>query len=272
MSQPVRAVRQPGGLPAKRLAARLLLLVGAVNLAASALLPIPDCEKVPWADSALILAAGWILLLAAGCPCGGCGKRRVAAALEHVSVSVVAFVLLKTLAVQSFFIPSESMDPALLVGDMLLASKFHYGWRVPYTPATRVFPFTKPARGDVVIFAYPLDDRTHVIKRVIGLPGDTVELRDRQVVVNGAVTEEPWAHWDGPVVLPAEVRLKATFGPVTVPKGKYLVLGDNRNASYDGRYWGLLDEGRIEAKALLTYWSWDGSRQRPRWGRIGTGL
>lgn len=192
--------------------------------------------------------------------------RRKSTAREYAEAIIVAAVLamfIRTFVVQAFKIPSGSMEQTLLVGDHILVSKFIYGTKIPLTD-TKVFPLTQPKRGDVIVFVYPVDPSKDFIKRIIGVPGDVVQVTGTQVLVNGKRMEEPYAIYDQQ---PSEPR--ENFGPVTVPQGSYFVMGDNRDKSYDSRYWGFVKESKIKGRALVLYWSWDSSNFGVRWRRLG---
>jgi len=167
------------------------------------------------------------------------------------------------------------MLPTLLIGDHLLVNKFAYGVRLPFV-GLAVIPGGHPQRGDVVVFRYPKDKSIDYIKRVIGQPGDTVEIRTKKVFVNGAPYDDSHAHISSGTVLSAAASPRDNFGPVLVPEGRVFVMGDNRDNSYDSRFWGFVDEKDILGKAFMLYWSWD--IEKPlfsleriasvRWGRI----
>jgi signal peptidase I len=176
-----------------------------------------------------------------------------------VSASLAFFI--RTFVVQAFQIPSGSMEDTLLVGDFLLANKFVYGAHVPFTE-TRLPALSRPKRGDIIVFRAPHQDKDF-IKRVVGVGGDTIELRENRLLVNGEEQVEPF------VAIKGEAPPFADFSPRRVPKGYLFMMGDNRNNSQDSRYWGFLDERLIKGKAMILYWSWDKERHRPRLGRIG---
>jgi signal peptidase I len=192
------------------------------------------------------------------------------------SILLAAFIMY--VFIQAFKIPSGSMEKTLLVGDHLFVNKLIYGVRIPYTEK-RLFRLRPVQRGDVVVFRFPTEDRTSphygkdFIKRCIGLPGDTVEVRDKRVFVNGAPLDQPYVNFADDFIIPklktpppADVFQKAweegrindmfrdNFGPVTVPPGHYLVMGDNRDRSYDARFWGPLPEKELKGKAWVVYW------------------
>lgn len=168
--------------------------------------------------------------------------------------------LIRVQIVEPFKIPSGSMKPTLQVGDYILVLKFWYGLRLPFVKEP-VVTWNHPSRGDVVVFTRPDDPASpdeddsaiHIIKRVIGLPGDTVEVKGAQVFINGEALKEPYAQWvhGG--------SLEGYFGPHKVPEGHVLLLGDNRDESKDSRFWTVpfLEEGRIKGKAVVVFWSWD---------------
>jgi signal peptidase I len=176
-----------------------------------------------------------------------------------IVIFAIAFSLRVTV-VEPFKIPSGSMIPTLQVGDFILVLKFWYGLRMPFVTDS-VVTWNEPKRTDVVVFTRPDDPNTpdeddsaiHIIKRVIGLPGETVEVRDAQVFINGAPLEEPYAQWT------AGGKLDGNFGPVVIPAGKVLLLGDNRDNSKDSRFWTdpFLDMKRIKGRAVVVFWSWD---------------
>lgn len=168
------------------------------------------------------------------------------------------------------------MLPTLQIGDHLLVSKFIYGIKVPFT-GTLLVPIKKVARGDVVVFRFPKDRSIDYIKRVIGTPGDTVEVKDKKVLVNGKPIEDLHAHLTSAAILNAKVSPRDNLGPILVPEGHIFVMGDNRDNSYDSRFWGFVDQKDVLGKAFILYWSWD--IKEPllsidrfasiRWGRFG---
>ena len=177
---------------------------------------------------------------------------------EALGVALLLAIFIRTFVVQAFKIPSESMLETLLVGDHLLASKFAYGIKVPFTHFY-LYKGDDPKRGDIIIFEYPNDPSTDYIKRVIGLPGDVIEVRKKQLYRNGEPVSESYVrHIDQLHFEP----VRDNFGPVTVPPQKYFVMGDNRDNSQDSRFWGFVDRAAIRAKAWRIYWSWghDGIR------------
>lgn len=187
---------------------------------------------------------------------------------EAILIALILALVIRTFLVQAFKIPSGSMTPTLEIGDHILVNKFIYGFRIPYT-RIRLLPFTKPKSGDVIVFVYPLDSRKDFIKRVIGVEGDVVEIRDKRVFVNGRPIEDPYGVYTDPRVIPRGLDPRDNFGPVKVPKDSVFVMGDNRDNSRDSRYWGFVDLGVVKGKAFMIYYSWDRSHRRIRFGRIG---
>lgn len=196
------------------------------------------------------------------------GIEKIVEYTEALIVAVVLAVVIRGTVIQAFKIPSGSMLPTLLIGDHLLVSKFLYGVRIPYTDK-RICRVRAPKRGDVIVFAFPEDDKLDFIKRIIGEPGDMVEIREGKVFIDGEKIEDPWGkhmdRFEKPTFPTSPAR---NFGPVSVPQGQYLVLGDNRNNSQDSRYWGYVEEARIRGKAFILYWSWDHENTKPRFNRI----
>lgn len=183
---------------------------------------------------------------------------------EALAVALVLALVIRTFVVQAFKIPSESMLNTLLVGDHLLASKFAYGIKIPFTD-TYIYEGDEPQRGDIIIFKSPNDKNIDFIKRIIGVPGDTIEIRDKQLYRNGEpVREEYIINSDGDRI----EGIRDNYGPVTVEPDKYFVMGDNRDNSLDSRFWGFVDRDDILAKAWRIYWSWGGLSDI-RWDRLG---
>ena len=187
---------------------------------------------------------------------------------ESIIWAMLFALIIRTFVVQAFKIPSGSMENTLAVGDQLLVNKFIYGVKIPFTD-TRFLALRHPERGDVLVFRFPEDRSKDFIKRVIGLPGDRVEVREKQVFVNSQPYRHPREVHKEQQVLPREAAPRDNFGPVTVPAGSYFMMGDNRDRSYDSRFWGFIREGDIRGKALIKHWSWDKDAWRVRWREIG---
>jgi signal peptidase I len=186
---------------------------------------------------------------------------------EALVVALLLALFIRSFVVQAFKIPSGSMIPTLLIGDHILVNKFIYGVHLPIL-GTEILPVAKPRQGDVVVFIYPQDEDKDFIKRVVGTEGDAIEVRDKRLYVNGEPTADPYARFveggDGHYVSPRD-----NFGPFKVPPGYVFVMGDNRDRSYDSRFWGPVALDKVKGKAFLIYWSWEGAGSWVRWGRIG---
>lgn len=183
---------------------------------------------------------------------------------EALIVALGLALIIRTFVVQAFKIPSESMLQTLLVGDHLLASKFSYGIKIPFTDQY-IYKGDDPQRGDIIIFQYPNDPSVDYIKRIIGVPGDLIEVRDKQLYRNGQPVKEDYIQHIDP---DGKEAFRDNYAPVTVPEDKYFVMGDNRDNSLDSRFWGFVDRSAIRAKAWRIYWSW-GGLDDIRWSRIG---
>lgn len=186
---------------------------------------------------------------------------------EYAEALIVALILaffIRSFVVQAFKIPSGSMLQTLQIGDHLLVTKFAYGVKIPFTNIM-VFEREGPERGDVIVFDFPEDPSKDFIKRVVAVPGDVIEIREKRVFLNGEELSEPYIqHVDASTSVPR----RDNFGPVMVPENKYFVMGDNRDESYDSRFWGFVERNTIAGKALILYWSWE-NLTNIRWERIG---
>ena len=198
---------------------------------------------------------------------------------EYVEAIVIAIILalfIRSFVVQAFKIPSGSMLPTLQIGDHLLVNKFIYGVKIPMT-GTVVIPFKTPARDDIVVFKFPKDRSIDYIKRVVAVAGDTVEIKNKQLYINGVENHNPFAHYTDSAVMKASSGPRDNMGPVRVPENHIFVMGDNRDNSYDSRFWGFVDLHDVLGKAFILYWSWN--LDAPllsvdrftsiRWSRIG---
>lgn len=187
--------------------------------------------------------------------------------IKAVGTALIFALIIRTYIVQAFKIPSGSMIPTLLIGDHILVNKFIYGTSLPFSDK-KVLVFTEPKRGDVIVFKYPEDLSKDFIKRVIGVGGDVIQEKNQVMFVNGKPLREDYTqHTDGNSLDGAEPR--DNFGPYLVPNGKLFVMGDNRDQSYDSRYWGYVDLKLVKGKAMIIYWSWDSIKNFPRFERIG---
>jgi len=189
---------------------------------------------------------------------------------EYVEAAVWALALtmfLRAFVIQAFRIPSESMRDTLLVGDFLFVNKFEYGPKIPFTHI-RLPGLRAPRHGDVIVFQYPQDPSKDFIKRCIATGNQTLEVRNKQVLLDGHAIREPYAIHTDPNTRPSGYDDRDFFGPVTVKPNELFMMGDNRDNSNDSRYWGTLDMDLVKGRAMFLYWSWDGERNWPRWNRI----
>lgn len=210
-----------------------------------------------------------------------------------LAVTVMVFLILRVFVVEAFRIPTASMENTLLAGDFLLVNKAVYGAEIPGT-TLRIPAFAEPQRGELVVFIPPHDPTKNYVKRLVGIPGDTLEMRSKMLVRNGVPVPEPYVHFvdrEGDAVHP-DMRWQASYliastvteyhptrdnwGPLVVPADEYFFLGDNRDNSEDSRYWGFVPRAAIRGRPWFVYYSFDpGLRGRmpwlrgARWDRIG---
>jgi signal peptidase I len=200
---------------------------------------------------------------------------------ESIVIAVILALFVRTFAVQAFKIPTGSMENNLLIGDHLLVNKFVFG---PTLSAAEraILPMREIDRGNIIVFKWPVEPDRDFIKRVIGLPGETIEMRNKKIYINGRPLDEPYVHFlqapeehPGPSEATSE-DVQVRYGPVTVPQGHYFVMGDNRDNSQDSRYWGFLPRSYVKGQADMIYWSYDaeGSSSilamftKTRWSRL----
>ncbi len=217
------------------------------------------------------------------------GKSLLREYAEAIVVAMLLAFAIRVFVVQAFKIPSGSMIPTLLIGDHILVSKLSYGvqwpadckFRMSFPPvtcyaSTTVLSFGKPERGVVIVFRYPEDEEKDFIKRIVGLPGDTIEIRRKIVHVNGApLDDRAFTQRVDPGVIDGHINPRDNFGPITVPAQSYFVMGDNRDQSLDSRFWGFVSEEKIKGKAFRIYWSWSGQgtwQNWVRWERFGKAI
>jgi signal peptidase I len=178
---------------------------------------------------------------------------------ETIVIAVILALFVRTWIVQAFKIPTGSMENNLLIGDHLVVNKFVFG-PLASDIEKAVLPVREIRRGDVVVFKYPVEPERDFIKRVIGLPGETLELRNKKVYINGHPLEENYVHFLEPVAEGQELtsfEQRERYGPVQIPEGQYFVMGDNRDNSQDSRWWGFLPDSYIKGQALMIYWSYE---------------
>ena len=218
--------------------------------------------------------------------------RRKSVVREYAEAIILAMLLafaIRVFVVQAFKIPSGSMIPTLLIGDHILVSKLSYGLQWPNDCKVHIsFPpvicyttkmivhFGEPQRGDVIVFRYPEDEDKDFIKRIVGRPGDTIEIRNKAVYVNGVMTQDrAYTQRVDPGIIDGAINPRDNFGAVTVPAGAYFVMGNNRDHSLDSRFWGFVRAEKIRGKAFRIYWSWSGHgdwKHWVRWERLGKAI
>jgi signal peptidase I len=214
--------------------------------------------------------------------------------VKTILLTVGLLVVIRTFLVQTFVITSGSMEDTLLVGDFLMVNRVALGTRLPGT-LVRTPGYSEPRRGDVLVFDPAHEEGMKPVKRLVGMPGDTLEMRDKRLYLNGALQEESYVKWNDPNGDDRDPRMiwqrdhlvpgvnpatyeptRDNWGPLVVPEGFYFMLGDNRDFSLDSRYWGVIERWRIEGRAMFFYFSYnrDSTESFPfireiRWDRIG---
>ncbi len=195
-------------------------------------------------------------------------KGAVRETIEAIALAILLALFVRAFVVQAFKIPSGSMEPTLLVGDHILVNKFIYGIKIPFSEKDLV-RLKDPNRYDVIVFIYPVDPSKDFIKRIIGLPGEQVQIVNKKIFIDGKPLNDTHGHYiDGNDVGGIDAR-GANYGPVTVPADSYFVMGDNRDRSLDSRFWGFVKRDAIKGEAFAMYWSWDFNPFVIRWDRIG---
>jgi signal peptidase I len=195
-------------------------------------------------------------------------KSKVQEYIEAVIIAILIAVVIRTFIIQAYKIPSRSMVPTLLVGDHLLVNKFIYGVKIPYFRKTLI-PITDPQRGDIVVFIYPNDRSKDFIKRVIGVGGDKIEIRNKMILINEKQYTDTYGIYSDKRIFLSSMQPRDNYGPVVVPQGSLFVMGDNRDESADSRFWGFVDLKDVEGKAFIIYWSWNSENNNLRWQRLG---
>ena len=187
-------------------------------------------------------------------------KKRWVLIFSIVAIACILFVLapflLRTFVVQAYKIPSGAMKPTLLVGDHILVDK-------------NATTLDKINRKDIIIFVYPKDPPKDFVKRLVGLPGDIIEIQNKELFINGEPFIENYTIHTDPKILPSDKYPRDNLGPITIPPDHIFVMGDNRDQSFDSRFWGFLDINKIKGKVTKIYWSWDKENSQVRWDRIG---
>jgi len=221
------------------------------------------------------------------------GENALVEWTKSLLVALVLFFFIRSFLIHTFVIISGSMEETLLVGDLLLVNRAAVGSPVPGT-SWRIPGYSQVERGDILVFDPPHEDDLMLVKRLIGLPGDTLEMRDKALYINGEALDEPyvrhvdsrddvhpWMSWQEEFAIKDGSNgdyspTRDNWGPLVIPPDRYFMMGDNRDTSLDSRYWGLLEGWRFEGRAVLTYFSYNKLSLRPfpwlreiRWSRIG---
>ncbi len=183
-------------------------------------------------------------------------KSAIRENMEAILVAVILALFIRTFIVQAFKIPSGSMQETLQIGDHILVNKFIYGIKVPFLDKTLI-PVTNPEREDIIVFRYPEDPSKDYIKRVIGVSGDSVEIRNKKVYVNGQPLNGEYAVFKDPHVRSPGLDPRDNLPVFKVPPESLFVMGDNRDNSHDSRYWGFVSLDEVRGEAFMIYWSWD---------------
>jgi signal peptidase I len=195
-------------------------------------------------------------------------KSKIREYIEAIIFAILIALFITTFIVKTYKIPSGSMKPTLLIGDQIMVNKFIYGVKIPFFRKT-IIPVADPKKGDIIVFIFPVDRSKDFIKRVIGLSGDTIEIRDKKIFINGKEYTDSFGVYSDKSIYPAAINPRDNFGPVTVPPHSIFVMGDNRDESLDSRFWGFVDLQDVEGKAFIIYWSWDKEDISIRWQRLG---
>ena len=218
--------------------------------------------------------------------------------VKSLLLALALFLVLRSFVIQNFVITSGSMEETLLVGDFLMVNRLALGGRIPFT-TVGVPGYSEPHRFDVIVFDPSHVEDLKLVKRLIGMPGDTLSMTDRVLFINGTAVEEPWVRhqdvpdegasvpymdWQRDHLAPGVDRAtyrptRDNWGPLVIPEDRYFMLGDQREASLDSRYWGLLERWRLEGRAVFIYFSYNRDSNRPfaflreiRWPRFGKGI
>ena len=198
-------------------------------------------------------------------------KKNTAAVIKEytkaIIIAIIIALFIRTFIVQAFKIPSGSMKDTLLIGDHILVSKFIYGVKIPFLRKT-IVPVKEPKRGDIVVFIYPVERSKDFIKRTIAVAGDVVEIRNKKILINGASYNDGHGIYTDNLIIPRSMQPRDNFGPVEVPEGSIFVMGDNRDQSFDSRFWGFVKLEDVLGKAFIIYWSWNRNDHNVRWDRL----
>jgi signal peptidase I len=192
--------------------------------------------------------------------------------IEPILIALVLAAIIRTFIIQPFKIPSGSMEDTLLIGDQLMATKFVYGIKTPFS-SKRYFKIRDPKPGDIIVFKYPIDPSKDFIKRCVAVQGQTIKIKDKHLFIDGKECPLPkHAKFIDPYIYPSDPAMpRDNMAERVIPKGMFFAMGDNRDNSNDSRFWGLVPYDNIKGKALIIYWSWDSNSplaKKIRFGRI----
>jgi signal peptidase I len=192
--------------------------------------------------------------------------------IEAIVIAILLALFIRTFVVQAFKIPSGSMKETLQIGDHILVNKFIYGIKLPFVHKT-IIPVKTPKKEDIIVFRYPENPKLDFIKRVVGVEGDVIEVRNKKLYVNDRLTHQSYAIHTDPHIIPGVYNKRDNFGPIIVPPDSLFVMGDNRDNSKDSRFWGFVDLKAVKGKAFMIYWSWNKNNSQAllnyvRWDRL----
>lgn len=183
---------------------------------------------------------------------------------DLIFITILFFLIIRPLLIAGYVVPTPSMEPTIMTGTKLIGMPLLYGGYIPFT-SLKLPGLLKIKRQSIVIFKFPLNEKEYYVKRVIGLPGDIIEIIGKDVLVNGKKLDEPYTQFlSDPIYEQNPSIARQNYGPIVVPKDCYFVMGDNRDNSYDSREWGFVPKKNIFAAPLLIYWSYDNTDKKVR--------
>ena len=187
--------------------------------------------------------------------------------IEAIVIAILLALFIRTFVVQAFKIPSGSMKETLQIGDHILVNKFIYGVKLPFLQSV-IIPIKEPKKEDIIVFRYPENPKLDFIKRVVGVHGDIVKVRNKKLYVNDELVDRHYAIHTDPHIIPAVYNKRDNFGPVVVPPDSLFVMGDNRDNSKDSRFWGFVKLKAVKGKAFMIYWSWNKNNSDTIWNYV----
>jgi signal peptidase I len=187
--------------------------------------------------------------------------------IEAIVIAILLALFIRTFVVQAFKIPSGSMKETLQIGDHILVNKFIYGVKLPFLHKV-ILPIKEPKKEDIIVFRYPENPKLDFIKRVVGVHGDVVKVRNKRLYINDELVDRHYAIHTDPHIIPAVYNKRDNFGPVVVPPDSLFVMGDNRDNSKDSRFWGFVKLKAVKGKAFMIYWSWNKNNSDTIWNYV----